>query len=86
MAAVCRQGPEGRSGPGSKGRTLGQAAIGGAVSGKALVQDHDAMGFAVPLRHQDGSGPKAVTAGTVTSFREFVAIAGSRDDPVEELV
>jgi hypothetical protein len=46
-------------------RDLGQAAIGGAVPGKALVQDHDALRLAVPLPHQDGSG------------LEFVAICGS---------
>jgi hypothetical protein len=45
---------------------------------------HDALGLAVPLPHQDRSGLEAVTAGMVTPFREFVAIAGSRGDPVEE--
>ena len=46
-----------------------QAAIGGAVPGKALVQDHDALGLAVPLPHQDGPELEAMTV--LAPCREF---------------
>jgi hypothetical protein len=60
---------------------LGQAAIGGAVPGKALIEDHYALGLAVPLPHQDGPGLEAVTGEGVALCREFVAIAGSPPPP-----
>jgi hypothetical protein len=66
------QAEEARARPPGAGhgkRDLGQAAIGGT----ALVQDHDALGPAVPLPHQDGSGLEAMTL--VPLCREFVSIA-----------
>jgi hypothetical protein len=68
---------EARAGPAGAGhrkRDLGEAAIGRAVPGKALVQDHDALGLAVPLPCQDGSGLEAMAV--VALCRVFVSIAG----------
>jgi hypothetical protein len=58
--------------------------VGGAVPGKALVQDHDALGLAVPLPHRDGSRMEAMTAGVVAPRLDFVSVPGSRGDLVEE--
>jgi hypothetical protein len=63
---------------------LGEAAIGGAVPGKALVSDHDALRLAVPLPYQDGSGMEAMTAGVVAPRLDFVTVPGSRGDLVKE--
>ena len=68
LLRAAAQAEEARAGPAGAGHgkgDLGQAAIGRAVPGKALVEDHDALGLAVPLPHQDGSGLEAVTAGMV---------------------
>jgi hypothetical protein len=40
--------------------------------------------IAIPLPYQDGSGLETVTSGMVATRLEFVAIPGSRGDPVEE--
>jgi hypothetical protein len=67
-----RRSEAGPAGAGHGERDLRQAAIGGAVPGKALVQDHDALGLAVPLAHQDGSRMEAMTG-------EGVGVATERE-------
>jgi hypothetical protein len=48
----------------------------------ARVQDHDALGLAIPLPYQDGSGLEAMTV--VALCRAFVSIAGPRRHLVKE--
>jgi hypothetical protein len=47
-----------------KNPTASQAAIGVAVHGKAVIEDHDALGLAVLFPHQDGTGLEAATSPT----------------------
>jgi len=71
LPAMAQADEEAWAGPAGAGHgkgDLGQAAIGGAVPVKAIVQDHDALRLAVPLPHQDGARLEAVTAATVSRF------------------
>src|ERR1700760_3129046 len=82
MRAKAEETRAGPAGAGDGKGDLGQAAIGGAVPDKALMEDDDALGSAVPLPHQGGAGLKAVPA--VSGFGESVSLPITRCDPVEE--
>src|ERR1700760_1595099 len=60
----------------------GQAPIGGAVPGKALIENDDALGSSIPLPHQGGAGLKAVAA--VSRLGGAVSLPGTHCDPLEE--